>query len=102
MSQRYHSLLHSSIRLSRFLSVRYPLLCLWCEHYEFLEESLMLNCSQIHALVAQGSTILAEHQAGKRDFSQGRFHVSGSFRSIAQRLARRASHTDNSFQDPTK
>ncbi|ETW75202.1 hypothetical protein HETIRDRAFT_56470, partial [Heterobasidion irregulare TC 32-1] len=24
----------------------------------------------IHALVAQGSTILAEHQAGKRDFSQ--------------------------------
>ncbi|KAF8192934.1 VAMP/synaptobrevin-like protein [Pholiota molesta] len=27
--------------------------------------------SLIHALVAQGSTILAEHQAGKRDFSQG-------------------------------
>jgi len=26
--------------------------------------------SLIHALVAQGSTILAEHQAGKRDFSQ--------------------------------
>ncbi|KAI0049373.1 VAMP/synaptobrevin-like protein [Auriscalpium vulgare] len=26
--------------------------------------------SQIHALVAQGSTIVAEHQAGKRDFSQ--------------------------------
>ncbi|KAI9465816.1 vesicle-associated membrane protein, partial [Lactarius psammicola] len=29
--------------------------------------------SLIHALVAQGSTILAEHQAGKRDFSQGQF-----------------------------
>ncbi|RDB25732.1 hypothetical protein Hypma_006089 [Hypsizygus marmoreus] len=27
--------------------------------------------SLIHALVARGSTILAEHQAGKRDFSQG-------------------------------
>ncbi|KAF9044243.1 VAMP/synaptobrevin-like protein [Panaeolus papilionaceus] len=26
--------------------------------------------SLIHALVAQGSTVLAEHQAGKRDFSQ--------------------------------
>ncbi|KAI0057174.1 VAMP/synaptobrevin-like protein [Artomyces pyxidatus] len=26
--------------------------------------------SLIHALVAQGSTIMAEHQAGKRDFSQ--------------------------------
>ena len=27
---------------------------------------------QIHALVARGTTILAEHQAGKRDFSQGK------------------------------
>jgi hypothetical protein len=26
---------------------------------------------KIHALVARGSTILAEHQAGKRNFSQG-------------------------------
>jgi len=26
---------------------------------------------QIHALVARGTVILAEHQAGKRDFSQG-------------------------------
>jgi len=32
---------------------------------------------QIHALVAQGSTILAEHQAGKRDFSQGMKSVVG-------------------------
>ena len=30
-----------------------------------------LITSQIHALVAKGTTILAEHQAGKRDFSQG-------------------------------
>lgn len=90
--------LHPSLTLS----VRYPLSCLWCEHYKFLEEELVLNCPQIHALVAQGSTILAEHQAGKRDFSQGRFHVVGGFRSLAQLLARRASHTDDSFQDPAK
>jgi hypothetical protein len=32
----------------------------------------MLTTIQIHALVARGSTILAEHQAGKRDFSQGK------------------------------
>jgi hypothetical protein len=36
-----------------------------------LEQYLVLKYAQIHALVAQGSTILAEHQAGKRDFSQG-------------------------------
>jgi len=29
--------------------------------------------SQIHALVAQGQTILAEDKAGERDFSQGMF-----------------------------
>jgi hypothetical protein len=40
----------------------------------FYNKFLILNCVQIHALVAQGSTILAEHQAGKRDFSQGLFH----------------------------
>lgn len=30
---------------------------------------------QIHALVARGDTILAEHQAGKRDFSQGMSNI---------------------------
>ena len=30
---------------------------------------------QIHGLVARGSTILAEHQGGQRDFSQGEFPV---------------------------
>ncbi len=34
--------------------------------------------SQIHALVARGSTILAEHQAGSRDFSQGELQLSAN------------------------
>jgi hypothetical protein len=42
----------------------------------FLEQDLVLKYAQIHALVAQGSAILAEHQAGQRDFSQGQFHMS--------------------------
>lgn len=37
-----------------------------------LESALTIQ-TQIHALVAKGQTILAEHQQpGKRDFSQGR------------------------------
>ena len=32
---------------------------------------LISSTPQIHALVARGSVILAEHQAGERDFSQG-------------------------------
>lgn len=40
-----------------------------------IEQGLTLKYVQIHALVAQGSTILAEHQAGKRDFSQGQFPI---------------------------
>jgi len=31
----------------------------------------LTNEQQIHACIAQGSTILAEHKSGKRDFSQG-------------------------------
>jgi len=34
--------------------------------------TLLIPC-QIHALVAQGQTILAEDKAGERDFSQGMF-----------------------------
>jgi hypothetical protein len=39
--------------------------------------NIQLSLFQIHALVARDSTILAEHQAGKRNFSQGR-HFSKS------------------------
>ncbi len=36
------------------------------------QNCVLLTLIQIHALVAKGQTILAEHQqSGKRDFSQG-------------------------------
>jgi hypothetical protein len=68
--------------------------------YSFPWQGLILNYVQIHALVAQGSTILAEHQAGKRDFSQG---LMPSPPPVAPHLIfYRFSHADNPIKDTTK
>ncbi|KAG6806512.1 hypothetical protein H0H93_002848, partial [Arthromyces matolae] len=52
----------------------------------------------IHALVARKHTILAEHQAGKRDFSQG---LSSQWTPQLS-LNFFFSHSDNPFQDSPK
>jgi hypothetical protein len=65
----------------------YPRSLLSCPWYVFISIACFdSEYVQIHALVAQGSTILAEHQAGKRDFSQGPFqkHAVTSSRSTSQ------------------
>ena len=57
--------------------------CLWYVSL-YLNDSRLFNYSQIHALVARGSVILAEHRAGERDFSQGTYaaHHSDTYRAI--------------------
>ena len=54
--------------------------CLWYVERRWAPAALLILTAQIHALVARGNIILAEHQAGKRHFSQGSFNgVLGCF-----------------------